>query len=543
MSRTLPWRWRTLASVTILLVMLLSSFISRAFAAPASVTQAFDGPGAPSYFDQARKDCLGTAENTRSKVWFTLANGVLSDVYFPTIDNTNVNTLQYLVTDGSTFTDLQTRDMTYTVRLLDTHALDCEVTATAQSGKYRIVTDYLTDPNQNTVVMRLHFEPLVGKLSTYQLYVRYDPLINGNGGGGSTNIGADSATVDTSTGHTIPVAYDTTTTTNATNRTYVTPVYSALDTSLPFLQVSNGFVGAASDGLTQLNASHALTQTYAEADNGNVEQTTQLDLSHGGNLTLTLGFGTNQAQAVSAAQASLATPFALMRLGYEVGWDVYDARLIPPSPRFAASLRDEYYLNANVLKASEDKTFPGAEIASLASPWGQAVPANTIGNSFFGSYREVFARDLYEAWTGFYLDGDWSTARDLVTFLFDEQQQADGSMPRNSLLNGKTAPDTGGTQLDEASYPIIMAYQMGMTDASLYANHIKLAANFIIAHGPSYGVERWEEQTGYSPSTRIILTTFVLRKPAVPMLQSIITWAMAAQQLISAMSLTRASWN
>jgi glucan 1,4-alpha-glucosidase len=481
--------------------MLLSSFISRAFAAPASVTQAFDGPGAPSYFDQARKDCLGTAENTRSKVWFTLANGVLSDVYFPTIDNTNVNTLQYLVTDGSTFTDLQTRDMTYTVRLLDTHALDCEVTATAQSGKYRIVTDYLTDPNQNTVVMRLHFEPLVGKLSTYQLYVRYDPLINGNGGGGSTNIGADSATVDTSTGHTIPVAYDTTTTTNATNRTYVTPVYSALDASLPFMQVSNGFVGAASDGLTQLNASHALTQTYAEADNGNVEQTTQLDLSHGGNLTLTLGFGTNQAQAVSAAQASLATPFALMRLGYEVGWDVYDARLIPPSPRFAASLRDEYYLNANVLKASEDKTFPGAEIASLASPWGQAVPANTTGNSFFGSYREVFARDLYEAWTGFYLDGDWSTARDLVTFLFDEQQQADGSMPRNSLLNGKTAPDTGGTQLDEASYPIIMAYQMGMTDASLYANHIKLAANFIIAHGPSYGVERWEEQTGYSPST------------------------------------------
>lgn len=46
-----------------------------------------------------------------------------------------------------------------------------------------------------------------------------------------------------------------------------------------------------------------------------------------------------------------------------------------------------------------------------------------------------------------------------------------------------------------------MAYQMGMTNASLYTQHIKLAANFIIAHGPSYGVERWEEQSGYSPST------------------------------------------
>src|SRR5947207_3987652 len=74
--------------------------------------------GALSHFDLARKDCLGTARNTTSKVWYTVANGVLSDVYYPTVDNTNVETLQYLVTDGSTFTDLQTRDMTYAVEAL-----------------------------------------------------------------------------------------------------------------------------------------------------------------------------------------------------------------------------------------------------------------------------------------------------------------------------------------------------------------------------------------------------------------------------------------
>ena len=62
-----------------------------------------DGPGSLSHFDLARKDCLGTAENTTSTVWFTIANGVLSDVYYPTNDNTNVETLQYVVTDGSTF--------------------------------------------------------------------------------------------------------------------------------------------------------------------------------------------------------------------------------------------------------------------------------------------------------------------------------------------------------------------------------------------------------------------------------------------------------
>ena len=83
----------------------------------AAVAPATDGPGALSHFDLARKDCLGTSRTTTSKVWFTVAGGALSDVYYPTIDNTNVETLQYIVTDGSTFTDLQTRDMVSTASL------------------------------------------------------------------------------------------------------------------------------------------------------------------------------------------------------------------------------------------------------------------------------------------------------------------------------------------------------------------------------------------------------------------------------------------
>ena len=87
-------------------------------------------------------------------MWFTVANGVLSDVYFPTNDNTNDETLQYVVTDGSTFTDLQTRDTTYTVQAPDDRALTCRVTTTAKSGRYKIVTDYTTDPKRPTVLIR-----------------------------------------------------------------------------------------------------------------------------------------------------------------------------------------------------------------------------------------------------------------------------------------------------------------------------------------------------------------------------------------------------
>lgn len=486
-----------------LIALLVSLLVQGQFAARAEAagTRATDGPGALAYFDTARKDCVGTAQNTSSKVWFTLADGVLSDVYYPTIDNSNVKTLQYVVTDDRTFTDIQTRDTTYTVQTLGNAMLDCRVTARAKSGKYRIITDYVTDPTQNTVVMQTSFQALVGKMSDYKLYVSYDPAINGNGGGGPGNGGGDSGIVDNSTRHTVLVAYDTNTRSNAANRDYAVPVYSALDASVPLTQATNGFLGAASDPIKQLDSSaHALTQTYGEADNGNLVQAAQVGLPGNGQFTLTLGFGTTQAAAVQQGERTLTTPFRKIVQEYELGWLAYDAQRINPHLS-DARLQREYYLSVNVLKASVDKTYPGAIVAGLASPWGQAVSAGDPQNLYFGSYREVFARDLYEAWTGFYLDGDMQTARDAVHFLFERQQQTNGSMPRNSLLNGKLAPDSFGTQLDEASYPIIMAYQLQMTDATLYQKHIKAAANFIISRGPASGVERWEEQGGYSPST------------------------------------------
>src|ERR1700730_15534061 len=46
-----------------------------------------------------------------------------------------------------------------------------------------------------------------------------------------------------------------------------------------------------------------------------------------------------------------------------------------------------------------------------------------------------------------------------------------------------------------------MVLQSGLAgDAGLWP-HVQAAANYLIAHGPSFGPERWEEQSGYSPST------------------------------------------
>jgi glucoamylase len=456
-------------------------------------------PGVESYFDLARKDCVGTARNTTSKVWFTVAGGVLSDVLWPTVDATNVHTLQYLVSDGHSFTDLQTRDMTYRV-LPDPTGMACTVIASSAAHGYRITTTYLADPARDAVLMHTRFQGP----ATDQLYVRLDPLAGGTGGGGAQNAGANTATLANVDGGPVPVAYNTNTTTDAVNRDYAVPTFEALESSGGFSGASVGYAGRASDGLTMLDDAHQLTP-YSSAPDGHVTLTAALRLPRGQGVSLALGFGTSQTGALAVAGASLAQRFGAVRARYERQWRRYDARLRRPSSALGAAAVPEYYESVNVVKASEDKTYPGAIAAGLASPWGQSVPAgNATGGqpNYFGSYREVFARDLYEAFTGLLVAGDVSTARAATLFLFERQQQSDGSMPRNSLPNGKPAPDTGGVQLDETAYPILMAWQSGLAgDTALYRDHIVPAADFLVAHGPSDGVERWEEQSGYSPST------------------------------------------
>ncbi|HET9058460.1 MAG TPA: glucodextranase DOMON-like domain-containing protein [Acidimicrobiales bacterium] len=560
-------------------------------------TQAVGAPGALSYYDQGRKDCVGTAADTASKVWYTVAGGHLSDTYAPTIDNTDVKSLDPIVT-GPGFTALQPRDMTYAVAKLGATGMACRVVALDSAQHFAVVSDFVTNPLTEAVVIQVSLVTLPGAPRGLHVYLRFNPLLNGHGGGGADNAGAESATVVQTADGPVPLAYSTNSFTEATNRDYATPIYAALAASQPFAAVETGFAGTASDGLSELDTSGSLTTTASDADNGNVVQTVELSMpahpstsgapQQGGRVptalgaygapgtpagapaacgpsspgpgpladlsvpsitpmgiaaavasaaglsaplppgsvssqTVSLGFGQDEQSALQSALSSSAVPFASTYTLYQAQWLAYDSQLCgpgaishPPAPASAAGpgpvpptkLADAYWLSANVIKASEDKTFLGATAASLASPWGQSVPAGNYSTDnlapYFGSYREVFPRDAYETFTGFLVDGDLSTARQMVEYWFNDMQRADGSFPRNGLLNGKAAPDTGGLQLDETADPILAAWQAGLAgDSQLYQEHIKPAADFLVANGPetASSVERWEEQNGYSAST------------------------------------------
>src|SRR5258706_6675322 len=55
------------------------------------------GPGSDAQWPSAAKDGFGTSNSLRSKVWFTLTNGVMTEVFFPTLDMANTQTLQFVV--------------------------------------------------------------------------------------------------------------------------------------------------------------------------------------------------------------------------------------------------------------------------------------------------------------------------------------------------------------------------------------------------------------------------------------------------------------
>ena len=111
-------------------------------------------------------------------------------------------------------------------------------------------------------------------------------------------------------------------------------------------------------------------------------------------------------------------------------------------------------------------------MASPTDPWGQSAPATTTHPGW--TYREIFARDSYETFTGLLADGDMTSARAMVRFLFDRTQQADGSFPRNSLIDGAVAPDTFGLfEIDEDAYPLLMAWQGAVAgNVSFYRDHV-----------------------------------------------------------------------
>ena len=436
-------------------------------------TAATGGPGATAVFQPADKQGYGTSHSTASKVWFTLENGGLSDTYFPNASTPSLRSLQFVVTDGHSFTDVESRATTHRIHLLDRRSLTYRQVDTARSGDYRITKTYVTDPSRSTVMMRVGFRSLTGR--PYRLFVVSEPAL-GN---------------DTmhDTGRTLRHAL----VASASHDS------GAIVTSPRLGPASNGYLGTASSGLAQLRRAHRLTQHNALAARGDIVQVarTALDGRRGHRtLTLALGFSHSTAGAMHVAGRSLHAGFATIRHRYQVGWHRF-LQSVKPVPASAARYRTLYDVSVMVLAAGEDKTHRGAFVASPTMPWEWATPKGTAPSPS-GPYHLVWARDLYQIATALLLAGDRGAAQRAEHYLFFTQQEKDGSFPQNSTTGG--TPYWTGKQLDEWSFPTILAWELGDTSKQTWS-HVERAANLVVTTGPQTDQERWENQSGYSPAT------------------------------------------
>ena len=276
------------------LVLALVLAVAPAAAHPTANGVAPGAPGDPAFWTPADKDGFGTSATLTSKVWHTLEQGELTEVYYPDLGTPAVRDLQLVVTDGRTFAERERDATTHKVKLLDRRSLTYEQIDTAKSGRYRIVKTYATDPERSALLVDVRFQSLTGR--PYKVYALLDPALsnNGNDDNGTAGHGA-LLTSDAKAG-------------------------SALVASPSFGRTSTGYLNT-SDGWQDLRSDFRMDWTYGSSPNGNVVQTaeTKLDGVRHRHLQMALGFGDDAKGALATAGASLRRGFARVATDYARG--------------------------------------------------------------------------------------------------------------------------------------------------------------------------------------------------------------------------------
>jgi glucoamylase len=490
-----------------------------------ALTTAPGAPGQPSTWSYAGKTGIGTSyeqyqdgryadsasTGVVSKVWFSLAQGILTETMAGMIHEAQLRELQ-LVVQGQGFVD---EEKTATNSQIDyllkdaggrPLALSYRVINTAKNGQYEIEKQYFTDPSAQSMVVRTTFKALADDLTVYS-YI--DPALANTGSN-------DSATFKDG----MLQAQD-----GNSSLTLLTVPASA--------QATVGFAGV-SDGLSELKKTGQVPAYHSTGDKaGNVAALlTHATLRKGETASWdqVIGFGSDAAQSEAQAKQTLQRGLELVLAQYHgagdtIGWQDYLQQL-PALPPLTSQSTDQgklLYASALVLKAQEDKTHAGAFIASLSNPWGEAKSADQAQTG----YKAVWPRDFYQVAMALLALGDKESPK--VAFQYLQKVQVTDKTPGYSGTPGwflqKTHVDGTlewvGIQMDQTAMPVMLGWRLWrdgvLTDAEItswYHSMLKPAADFL-AHGgkvkldwndielksPATQQERWEEQYGYSPST------------------------------------------
>jgi glucoamylase len=436
--------------------------------------RAFGGPGIEPRWTRGNKDGVGTAYSKDSQVWFTIWNGIITEVYYPTVDTPQLRDLQYLMTDGDTFFHEERHHLHSSTERLSHDALGYKIVNSDPAGRYRVIKEVIVAPHLSCVLQHTKLEGEPDLLSKLKLYALCAPHLGGGGRGNNAHV------VEVGGRRILTAEKD--------------GVWLALGASVPFSRLSCGYVGA-SDGWTDVASNFRMDWQFDEAEDGNVALTGEIDSTRKGEFTLGLALGKGLHDAATTLLQGLSVPYEKYCRRFLEQWERPFKKVVPLE-NFSGDGGNLYHASYSLILAHEDKTFPGALIASLSIPWGEAR-----GDEDQGGYHLVWTRDMVNSAMGLLAAGNTETPLRALIYLAASQQE-DGGFPQNFWLNGE--PYWKGVQLDEVAFPIMLARRLKeenlLEDFDPYPM-VKRAARYLVVNGPATQQERWEEASGYSPST------------------------------------------
>ena len=494
---------------------------------PNTPRPATGGPGTAPTWTSSAKSGVGTALDSRSRIWFTISHGIVDEVYYPRVDQANTRDLGLLVSGPGGFFSEEKRDTTSTVHLLGPGVPGYRLVNRCAEERYEIEKTIITDPERAVLLQRIRFRALVGMPADYRLFMLLAPHIGNQGYG-------NDGWVDSYKG--IPTLF-----------ARRADVSLAVMCDAGWRAASAGFVGV-NDGWRQVRETGALTDLYTEARDGNIALTAEMRLGERrresddvsvSELVVALAFGGGPAEAAQRARMALASQFERIQSSYVRNWTRFhdhthgpatpgkattpeesrrratrelaalaheSTHAHEPAPKPLAERRkhtpvdlpesvvDLYRMSAAVLAIHEDKSASGAMIASLSIPWGDSK-----GDHELGGYHLVWPRDLVNSAGALLALGHDVMARRTLRYLLSTQE-ADGRWAQNLWLDG--TPYWNGVQMDEIAFPIFFAELLrreGQLEDLDPWPMIRGAAGFLLRHGPVTGQDRWEENGGYSP--------------------------------------------
>jgi glucoamylase len=400
-----------------------------------------------------------------------MAQGIITEVYYPRLDIPQLKDLGFIIANGTDFWIELRRLGDYTVTWQDD--VIPAITITHHHARFMLTLKICIDPERDVLLVDF----MLKGDADLQLYLLAAPRI---GEDATSNL----AWTGEWAGHLMLWA----------EQGPFGMALTAVDREgrPALLQRSVGLVGK-SDGWQDFKLNNGMTWHYAQAGPGEVAFTAQLSCTG----TLALGLASSREAAATLVLQSLSTGFETLWARYCQGWQQWLETLHWP-PELEALLDSKSLIllrrSATVIKVHEDRTFPGAFVASLSVPWGEASNSR-------GGYHLVWARDLVETAGALVALDDIVDAQRCLIYLI-ATQQANGHWLQNQWLGGK--PFWQGIQLDETAFPVLLASALAERNALgevRVGDMVHRALSFIAHEGPMTAQDRWEETPGINTFT------------------------------------------